>query len=176
MIFSETAISGAYLIEPEKHDDARGHFARIWCHEEFEAAGLDANLAQCSVSFNRIRGTLRGMHWQDAPHQETKVVRCLRGSIFDVVIDLRTDSPSFRKYVAVNLASHDGRMLYVPKGCAHGFLTLADDSEVLYFISEYYAPREQRGVRWNDPAIGIVWPEPIRVTSERDQSFPDFAG
>jgi dTDP-4-dehydrorhamnose 3,5-epimerase len=116
------------------------------------------------------------MHWQDVPHQETKLVRCLSGSIFDVVIDLRADSRTFRKYFGVNLASKDGRMLYIPKGCAHGFLTLADDSEVLYFISEYYAPREQRGLRWNDPAIGIAWPEPIRVISERDQSFPDFAG
>lgn len=159
----------------ECKSDERGFFARSWCRQEFESHGLNSNLAQCSVSFNHLRGTLRGMHYQAAPHGEAKLIRCTRGSIFDVAIDLRPSSPTFKQWTSATLSSENRRMLYVPEGCAHGFLTLEDNCEVFYQISEFYAPGAGRGVRWNDAAFGILWPGEVKVISSRDASYPDFA-
>jgi dTDP-4-dehydrorhamnose 3,5-epimerase len=172
--FSPTALAGAYIIDIEPLQDERGFFARSWCREEFAGQGLNPDLAQCSISFNKKRGTLRGMHYQAAPHEETKVVRCVRGSIYDVIIDLRPASPTFRKWIAVELDADNRRMLYVPAGMAHGFQTLADDTEVFYQISTPYHPPSARGVRWDDPAFGIEWPAGARIISDKDRHYPDF--
>jgi dTDP-4-dehydrorhamnose 3,5-epimerase len=172
MKLAETPIPGAFVLEAEPIADERGFFARTWCRRDFEARGLCAVTAQCSVSYNRLRATLRGMHFQCAPHEEAKVVSCLRGSIFDVVVDLRPDSPAYLRWFATTLREQDLRSLYVPEGCAHGFLTLEDDAWVAYQISELYHPQSSRGVRWDDPALGIAWPYPPEVISERDRSFP----
>jgi len=175
MIFTETKLKGAFIIEPEKREDERGFFARIWDRQEFEARGLDSNLVQCSISFNKKQATLRGMHYQTAPHEEAKLVRCIRGAIYDVIIDLRPGSPTFKRWVAAELTANNMRMLYMPKGFAHGFQTLQDDTEVLYQISEFYAPESAQGVRWNDPTFGIQWPPAAeRVISARDRQLPDF--
>jgi dTDP-4-dehydrorhamnose 3,5-epimerase len=175
MIFTETCLGGAYLITPERHADERGFFARTWCQEEFTAHGLDSRLAQCSLSFNRLAGTLRGMHYQTAPYAEAKVVRCTLGAIYDVIIDLRPASPSFKQWVSVELTAANRLTLYIPPGFAHGFQTLCDEAEVFYQISEFYHPEATAGVRWNDPAFGIVWPEtPLRTISAKDQAYPDF--
>jgi dTDP-4-dehydrorhamnose 3,5-epimerase len=177
MTFHETRVRGVFAIALELHADDRGSFARTFCRREFEAHGIDPRAVQCNVSFNRRRGTLRGMHYQLAPHAEGKLVRCGRGAMFDVAVDLRPQSPTFREWVGVELRSDAGAraaMLYLPPGCAHGFQTLADDTEVVYQMSEYYEPSAQRGFRWDDPAFAIAWPEPIRVISERDRSYPDF--
>lgn len=176
MIFRETDLPGAFEIEMERHEDERGFFARSWCRREFEARGLNPRLAQCNISFNDRKGTLRGMHFQVRPFEETKLVRCTRGSLYDVIVDLRPDSPSYRKYAGVVLTPESGKMLYVPEGFAHGFLTLEDRAEVFYQISEFYAPDHARGFRWNDPAFAIVWPAEVKVISDRDRSYPDFAG
>jgi dTDP-4-dehydrorhamnose 3,5-epimerase len=174
MIFSPTALPGAYVVELEPHRDARGFFARTWCRREFAEHGLDAHLAQCSMSYNARRGTLRGMHWQTPPNEEAKLVRCTAGAIHDVILDLRPESPTYLKHVAVELSREDHRALYVPRGCAHGFQTLTDDSEVFYQISEFFAPEHARGIRWNDPAFGIEWPIPDPIILDRDNSYPDF--
>ena len=174
MIFTPTPLPGAIIVEPEPHEDARGLFARTWCRQEFEAHGLETRLAQCSTSFNKRKGTLRGMHYQAAPMAETKLVRCTRGAIFDVIIDLRPDSPTFTRHVAVTLTAENRTALYVPVGFAHGFQTLADDTEVFYQISELYSAEHARGVRWNDPAFAIAWPEDERIITERDRTYPDF--
>ncbi len=174
MIFTPTPLDGAFVIEPEPAADTRGLFARTWCRRELEARGLETALAQCSTSFNKRKGTLRGMHYQEAPFAETKIVRCTRGSIHDVVIDLRPASPTFTRHVAVVLTAEDRNALYIPTGFAHGFQTLEDDTEVLYQISEFYSPEHSRGVRWNDPAFLIAWPPDDRTMSERDRSYPDF--
>lgn len=174
MIFRETKIGGAYLIQPEKLEDPRGHFARTFCEHEFAERGLETRIAQCSVSFSRKRGTLRGMHYQAAPFEEAKLVRCTRGAIFDVIIDLRRDSASYKSHLAVELNERDGVMLYVPAGVAHGFQTLAEDTEVFYQMSQMYSAAHARGVRWNDPAFHIAWPAEDRTILERDQSYPDF--
>ncbi len=175
MVFHEVGLAGAYLIEPERSEDDRGFLARTWCRREFEARGLDPRLAQCSVSFNARRGTLRGLHYQAAPFAEVKLVRCTRGSVFDVIVDLRPDSPTFTRWAAFELTADDHRMLYVPEGFAHGFQTLADQTEVFYQISESFDPASARGVRWDDPAFGIVWPPAgSRVLSDRDRAFADF--
>lgn len=178
MTFTQTRLPGVYEIGIEPHVDERGLFARSYCRREFEARGLNPEVAQCNVSYNRMRGTLRGMHYQEAPHGEAKLIRCLRGALYDVAVDLRADSPSFREWVAVELRAEPGctsRMLYVPEGCAHGFLTLEDDTEVSYQMSAAYVPEAGRGFRWNDPAFSIAWPEPVRVISERDRTYPDVA-
>lgn len=175
MIFHETAVAGAFVIEPERLVDERGFFARTWCQRELQERGLDAGLAQCSISFNLTRGTLRGMHYQIAPYAETKLVRCTAGAIFDVIVDLRPGSKSFRRWCGVELSQQNRKMLYIPKGCAHGFLTLSDDVEVFYQISEFYSAAHARGVRWNDPAFAIQWPGEVKVISERDRSYPDSA-
>jgi dTDP-4-dehydrorhamnose 3,5-epimerase len=176
MIFQPTSLAGALIVEPELRRDERGFFARTWCQEEFAARGLNARLVQCSLSFTERRGTVRGMHYQDAPHQETKLVRCVRGAIHDVIIDLRPYSPTFRHHCAVELRGGSYRMLYVPEGVAHGFQTLEDDTEVSYQMSEFHRPDAARGVRWDDPAFAIPWPEPVRLVSDRDRAYPNFGG
>lgn len=174
MKFSPTALAGACIIDIEQVPDERGFFARSWCREEFSRHDLNPDLAQCSISFNKKRGTLRGMHYQVAPHEETKVVRCTRGAIHDVILDLRPQSPTFRKWFAVELSADNRRMLYVPAGLAHGFQSLTDDTEVFYQISTPYHPESARGVRWDDPAFGIEWPVAERIISDRDRRYPDF--
>ena len=175
MIFHETPLSGAYVIETEPVADERGLFARTWCEREFAAHNLETRIAQCSTSFNPKSGTLRGMHYQVEPLAETKIVRCTRGAIHDVIIDLRRDSPTFRRHFAIVLTESDRKIVYVPKGFAHGFQTLEDDTEVFYQISEFYSPQHGRGVRWDDPAFGIRWPDAVRRIGDRDRSYPDFA-
>jgi dTDP-4-dehydrorhamnose 3,5-epimerase len=174
MIFRETGIGGAWLIELERLEDERGFFARTWDANEFEARTLNPALAQCSISYNGVRGTLRGLHYQAAPYEEAKVVRCTAGAIFDVVVDLRTGSSTFGGWFGTELSAENRLGLYIPEGCAHGFLTLADGCEVHYQISQFYVPDSARGVRWNDPAFGIIWPEEVAVINERDASYPDF--
>lgn len=176
MIFTETPLAGTYLIEPEPLADLRGFFARTWCQREFEAHGVNPRLVQCSISFNWRKGTLRGMHYQEAPHAEAKLVRCTRGALYDVALDLRPASPTYRQHFAVVLSAENHRMLYIPEGCAHGFQTLEHDTEVFYQMSEYYAPDAARGVRWNDPAFAIPWPEDGRTIAERDSAYLDFRG
>jgi dTDP-4-dehydrorhamnose 3,5-epimerase len=174
MIFRPSHLKGAFVIEPERLADERGFFARIWCNREFRSHGLNCNLAQASISFNRGKGTLRGMHYQAHPHEEAKLVRCTAGEIYDVIIDLRPRSATFRQWDAVTLSGANRLMLYVPEGFAHGFLTLADDTEVEYHISEFYAPESARGVRWNDPAFAVRWPVEPAIISDRDAGYPDF--
>ena len=175
MIFIETKLKGAYLIQVEPFDDERGSFARTFCREEFEKHGLNSFVAQCNISQNRKKGTLRGMHYQIAPHAEAKLVTCLAGSIYDVIIDLRPDSITCCQWVAVELsARHRRSLIYIPEGFAHGFQTLEDDTEVFYQMSHSYVPESARGVRWDDPAFSIRWPEGPRILSERDKNYPDF--
>jgi dTDP-4-dehydrorhamnose 3,5-epimerase len=172
--FIETPLPGAWLIELEPIADDRGWFARTFCTEEFAARGLDPAVVQCNASFNSRSGTLRGMHYQAEPHGEAKLVRCTRGAIFDALVDLRPESPAFCRWTGCALTATNGRMLYAPAGTAHGFVTLADDSEVLYQMSHRYVPDAARGVRFDDPAFGIEWPVAPAVVSERDRSYPDF--
>jgi dTDP-4-dehydrorhamnose 3,5-epimerase len=174
MIFRSTCIGSAWVIEPERLEDERGFFARTWDPKEFAERGLNPQLAQCSVSYNRARGTLRGLHYQAVPYEEAKLVRCTAGAIFDVAVDLRPDSSTFKDWFGVELSSENRLALYVPEGCAHGFLTLHDDSEVHYQISQPYVSESARGVRWNDPAFAITWPGEVVVINERDGSYPDF--
>ena len=174
MIFAETKLKGAFIVEPERLEDERGFFARTWCQREFEAHGLNTRWVQCNISFNRTRGTLRGMHYQAAPYEEAKLVRCTMGAIYDVIVDLRPESPIFKQHIAVVLTAQNHKMLYVPEGFAHGFLTLEDNTEVFYQMSESYVPGYSRGIRWNDPAFGIQWPTDVQAISERDQNHPDF--
>jgi dTDP-4-dehydrorhamnose 3,5-epimerase len=174
LIFRETELAGSFLIELEPHGDERGYFARTFCRKEFEAHGLDPFVAQCNISSNRTRGILRGMHYQLPPHEEAKLVSCRRGRIFDVIVDLRPDSKSFLQHVAVTLDGEQGSMLYVPGGFAHGFLTLEDECEVFYQMSQFYQPDAARGLRWNDPILSIPWPFSPTLISERDRSYPDF--
>jgi len=174
MTFHETVISGVFEIHLEPRHDDRGFFARTWCRKEFEAQSLNSELVQCSVSFNKRKGTLRGLHYQVAPFQETKLVRCTRGSIFDVVVDLRETSPTYKGWASAELTATERNMLYVPEGCAHGFLTLEDETEVFYQMSQYYNAESARGVRWDDPAFHIQWPAGVEVISERDRTYPDF--
>jgi dTDP-4-dehydrorhamnose 3,5-epimerase len=224
MIFTQTQLKGSYIIELEKLEDERGFFARTFCQREFEAHGLNSNVVQCNISYNKKRGTLRGMHFQIAPYQEAKLIMCLTGSIYDVIVDLRPDSPTYRQWIAVNLvsreqlsvssfqsatdssrltldAAHSSQlpafgsqltadsvhnsasglqltahygMFYIPGGFAHGFLTLEDETEVLYQMSEFYMPEYARGIRWNDPSFNISWPIDVAVISGKDKSYPDF--
>lgn len=175
MIFHETGLSGAYLVELERRIDERGFFARSWCQREFAEQGLNSNLVQCNISFNKVRGTLRGLHFQVAPSEEAKLVRCTQGAIFDVIIDLRMNSPSFAKHYGVQLDAENRLMLFVPEGFAHGFQTIRDATEVFYQMSEFYVPEAApTGVRWNDPAFGIEWPIADPVMNERDRSWADF--
>lgn len=174
MIFNPASLPGAFVIEPERNEDIRGHFARTYCEKEFAARGLETHIAQCSISFNHRKGSLRGMHYQIEPFEEVKLVRCTRGAIYDVIIDLREDSSGFKKYFAVELNAQNCKMLYIPAGLAHGFQTLADNTEVFYQVSQLYSSEHARGLRWNDPAFQIPWPEDERTILERDQNYPDF--
>lgn len=176
MIFEKTEIPGATIVELQRYEDDRGFFARGWCQKEFEEHGLPGNVAQVNISYNRHKHTLRGFHYQIAPHQEDKLMRCTRGAVHDVLIDLRRDSPTFKRHLTITLSGANYRMLLVPKGCANAFLTLEDNSEVTYLVSEFYAPKAERGVRWNDPALGIEWPAEPAVISDKDRSWPDFQG
>jgi dTDP-4-dehydrorhamnose 3,5-epimerase len=175
MKFVDTPLPGVWLVAPEPLVDERGFFARTFCRREFEEHGLDPELVQASISFNGRKGTLRGMHYQAPPHEEGKLVRCTRGAIHDVTLDLRPDSPTYLEHFAARLDEDNRLALWVPPGVAHGFLTLTDGAEVLYQMSVAYVPDAARGVRWDDPAFGIDWPEPPAVISERDAGYPDFA-
>jgi dTDP-4-dehydrorhamnose 3,5-epimerase len=172
--FTPTEIPGAFLVDIEPIEDQRGFFARTWCREEFSQRGLNPHLAQSSVSFNWSQGTLRGMHYQVTPHQEAKLVRCTMGTIYDVIVDLRPDSPTLRRWMGIDLSAVNRRMLFIPEGLAHGFITLQDDTEVLYQMSCAYHAASARGVRWDDPAFGIRWPTAPKLISERDRTYPDF--
>jgi dTDP-4-dehydrorhamnose 3,5-epimerase len=174
MIFRPSKIQGAFIIEAERHIDDRGSFARVWCARELKNHGLCDRLAQSSISSNTRKGTLRGMHYSVPPHAESKVVRCIRGGIYDVLLDLRADSSTYMKWFATILTQKNATALYVPEGVAHGFQTIEDDSDVLYQISEFYDPACARGVRWNDPAFGLEWPEAERIISDRDQTYASF--
>jgi dTDP-4-dehydrorhamnose 3,5-epimerase len=174
MIFTETSLKGAFIIDLERMEDERGFFARSFCQEEFRAHELKSDVAQCNVSFNERKGTLRGMHLQVSPAAEAKLVRCSRGAVHDVIVDLRPESPTYCKWIAVRLTEDDGRALYIPEGLAHGFQTLRDSTELFYQMFTFYAPDWQRGVRWDDPAFGIDWPIPNPIMSERDRSYPLF--
>lgn len=176
MIFTEAKLKGAYIIDVERLEDDRGFFARTWCRREFDALGLNPHIAQCNVSFNAKKGTLRGMHYQAKPFEEVKLVRCTMGSLCDVIVDLRPNSPTFKNHMCVVLTAENRRMLYVPEGFAHGFLTLEDSTEAHYQISEFYVSDHAWGFRWNDPAFGISWPAEVNVISERDRNYPDFGG
>lgn len=175
MRFTETELKGAFFVEPELFEDERGYFTTTFCRKEFEEHGLNPDLVQAHISYNRRRGTLRGMHYQEPPCAQAKLVRCTRGSIFDVIVDIRPGSPSYARWVGAELVDRSPRMLYVPEGFAHGFQTLADDTEVVYNVSTYYAPELARGFRWDDPVFGIVWPPTDeRIIIGRDRTYPDF--
>ena len=174
MLFIETFLKGAFVIDLERREDDRGFFARSFCQREFAEHGLEVQVAQCNVSFNERKGTLRGMHYQVPPFEEAKLVRCTMGGIYDAIIDLRQGSPTYRRSFCVELNARNHRMLYVPRGCAHGFQTLEPDTEVFYQMSQFYSAEHSRGVRWDDSAFGIKWPPDERIISERDQQYPDF--
>jgi len=177
MLFTETDLQGAFVIDLEKVDDERGYFARAWCAREFGEHGLSTRIAQGNLSFNKHKATLRGMHYQVEPYAEVKLVRCVRGALLDVIIDLRPDAPTYKQWIGVELSAANGRMLYVPEGFAHGFQTLEDDTEAFYLVSEFYTPDAERGVRWDDPEFGIKWPHTNGLTiSDKDASWPTFKG
>jgi dTDP-4-dehydrorhamnose 3,5-epimerase len=172
--FTECPLPGAYVVDLEPRPDERGFFARTFCVDEFKEHGLEHEIVQTNLSRNTRAGTLRGMHYQKAPHAETKMVRCVSGAIYDVILDLRPDSPTYGKWHGVELSRANGRLLYVPKGFAHGYQSLTDDSEVLYFVTEFYTPSHEAGVRWNDPAFSIRWPIADPILSPKDADRPDF--
>lgn len=174
MIFTETKLKGAFIIEPERQEDERGFFARTFCQEEFKAHRLNTNWIQCNLSFNKKRGTLRGMHYQVAPHEEVKLVRCTMGAVYDVIIDLRPESPTFKRWISIELTAENHHMLYIPQGFAHGYQTLADNTEVFYQMSEVYHPECARGLRWDDPSFRIKWPILAKIILNRDSQYPDF--
>ncbi|MFB2881780.1 dTDP-4-dehydrorhamnose 3,5-epimerase [Floridanema aerugineum] len=174
MRFIPTSLIGAYIIEPEKVEDDRGFFARVWCQQEFAEHNLDPNIVQSSISFNKKRGTLRGMHLQLPPFAETKLVRCTQGAIYDVIVDLRPDSETYLNWTAVELTAENRKTLYIPKGFAHGFQTLEDNTEIFYQMSEFYSSESARGFRWNDPIFKIDWREEVTVISDRDRTYPDY--
>jgi dTDP-4-dehydrorhamnose 3,5-epimerase len=174
MLFTETKLKGAYIVDIEPREDGRGFFARSWCAEEFEKHGLNPRLVQCNISFNKKRGTLRGMHYQLAPFTEAKLVRCTMGAIYDVIIDLRRESPMFRQWFAIELSAENRRALYIPGDFAHGFQTLTDNTEVFYQMSEFFHPESARGVRWDDPAFGIEFPLRVKIVSSQDLSYHEY--
>jgi dTDP-4-dehydrorhamnose 3,5-epimerase len=177
VIFTETELPGAFLVDLERREDERGFFARAWCADEFGEHGLNARLVQANLSFNDVKGTLRGMHFQREPAAEAKVIRCTRGSIFDAIVDLRSDSPTFKRWIGVDLSAENRRALYVPEGFAHGYQTLEPETETFYLVSEYYTPSAEGGVRWDDPVFGIEWPDPSSpILSPKDANWPDFTG
>ena len=174
MIFIETRLKGSFIIDLERLEDQRGFFARSWCEREFANNHIEEKWVQANISFNKRKGTLRGMHYQASPYEEGKLIRCSRGAIYDVIADLRQNSGTFKNWVAVTLSAENRRMIYVPKGFAHGFITLQDNCEVFYLMSEFYAPDYGRGFSYNDPAFGIKWPEKVTVISDQDKSYPEF--
>ncbi|GAA5520545.1 dTDP-4-dehydrorhamnose 3,5-epimerase [Aliifodinibius salicampi] len=174
MIFHKTNLKDAYIIELNKLKDERGFFARQYCQNEFRDHGIQISIVQANVSYNKLKGTLRGMHYQTEPHGEAKLVRCTKGGIYDAIIDVRSGSPTFKKWIGVELTEHNHKMLYVPEGFAHGFITLQDDTEVTYQVSEFYTPGAEEGIRWNDPTFNIDWPAEVNVISEKDLNWPDF--
>ena len=176
MHFEPTALPGCTLITPQRFTDERGYFMRVWAGDELAKCGMSPTIAQASMSFNPTAGTLRGMHYQAAPHQEAKLVRCTRGAIYDVCLDLRPDSPTYREWTAYTLSAENGHAMYLPEGTAHGYLTLEPDTEVLYFISAAYAPEAGRGVRYDDPAFGIEWPREVALVNDRDAGYPLVTG
>jgi dTDP-4-dehydrorhamnose 3,5-epimerase len=176
VIFTETRLKGAFILELEKREDERGFFARSWCQKEFQAHNLNPAIAQCNISFNRLKGTLRGMHYAAAPFDETKLVRCTAGAVYDVIIDLRRDSATYKQHVGEMLSAANHKMLYVPEGFAHGFQTLEDNTEIFYQMSQFYSPDHARGVRYDDPAFGIEWMIGDPVILDRDRDYPDFTG
>lgn len=173
MIFKETDLEGAYIVELEAIEDNRGFFARSFCRKEFEKYGLNPNIVQCNISYNKKKGTLRGMHYQVKPHEEAKIVSCVKGSIYDVIIDLRPDSPTRCHWFAVELSAENFKMLYIPEAFAHGFQTLEDNTVVFYQMSEFYHPECAMGVRWDDPAFNIEWPDDARIITVKDLRYPD---
>ncbi len=174
MIFTKTKLGGSYIIEMEKLLDYRGFFARAWCQQEFEAHGLNTRFVQANIGFSKKRGTLRGLHFQVMPHEEIKLVRCTRGAVYDVIVDLLAGSPTYKQWVGVELSADNYRMLYAPEGFAHGYQTLTDDAEIVYQTSQFYRAGSARGVRYNDPAFGIEWPMEVQVISDQDKSWPDY--
>ncbi len=174
MKFTETQLKGAYIIEPELIRDERGFFARSWCQKEFTERGLNPNLVQCNISFNLKKGTLRGMHYQAKPHEEAKLVRCTMGAIYDVIIDLRPESSTFKQWVAVELTAENRKMLYIPEDMAHGFQTLVDNTEVFYQMSEFYHSESSTGLRWDNPVFEIEWPIEVKIISDKDSSYKDL--
>jgi dTDP-4-dehydrorhamnose 3,5-epimerase len=174
MTFHETKLHGAFEIRMEPVRDERGFFARSWCQTEFKAHGLDPAVVQCNISLSGRKGTLRGMHYQLAPYAEAKLVRCTHGAVYDVIVDLRPESPTFKQWISIVLTAEKRNMAYVPENCAHGFLTLEDETEVSYQMSQFYSAESARGVRWDDPTFQITWPGEIAVISERDKTYPDF--
>ena len=172
MKFRETKLPGAFVIEPKKIEDERGFFARAWSQTEFEERGLNPRVVQSNLSYSRKKGTLRGLHYQITPYEEARLVRCIRGAILDVMIDLRLDSPTYMQWIGVELTAANRKMLYAPEGFAHGFQTLEDDSEAFYQVSAFYCPEAERGVRWDDPTFGIVWPVAVSCVSEKDRRWP----
>jgi dTDP-4-dehydrorhamnose 3,5-epimerase len=174
MTFIETKLNGAYVIEIQKLEDTRGFFARTWCKNEFERHSLISHLMQANISFSKKKGTLRGMHYQIAPNQESKLVRCTKGAIYDVIIDLRPNSLTYKQWLGTELTAENYKMLYVPESFAHGFQTLENDTEVIYQVSQFYAPQSERGVRYNDPAFGIKWPVDVQVITDKDNNWADY--
>lgn len=172
MLFTETAIPGVWVIDVERHEDERGFFGRMWCRSEFEDHGLNPRVAQANVGYSKERGTLRGLHYQAAPHEEAKYIKCTHGAVFDVAVDLRAGSPTLHRWFGIELNDRNRTMLYVPEGCAHGYMSLTDDAEILYLTSEDYAPDAAGGARWDDPAFGIEWPINVEVISEQDRRWP----
>ena len=174
MIFTKTTVNDAYIVELDKREDHRGFFARTWDKNEFEEHNLNSNLVQCNVSFSKKRGTLRGMHYQKKPFEESKLIRCTKGKIFDVIIDLRTHSSTFKKWFGVELTQENYKMLYVPEGFAHGFQSLEDNSEIIYQVSEFYTPNSELGIHWNDPEFNITWPIEEKIITDKDNSWKLF--
>jgi dTDP-4-dehydrorhamnose 3,5-epimerase len=174
VIFTETKLKGAFILDVQRYEDARGFFGRSFCQQEFEKHGLNPRFVQANVSYNRKRGTLRGLHYQIAPHREAKLIRCTRGALYDVIVDLRKDSPTYKQWAGAELTEANRRLFYVPEGFAHGFVTLADDTEAAYQVSEFHHPPSERGIRYDDPALGIRWPVAAEVISDKDQAWPPF--
>ncbi|MCP4713364.1 MAG: dTDP-4-dehydrorhamnose 3,5-epimerase [Planctomycetes bacterium] len=174
MIFTETKLPGAFIIEIEKREDERGFFARAWCKNEFEAHGLNSDWVQANLGFSRTKGTLRGLHYQVAPYEEAKLMRCIRGAIYDVIIDLRPESPTYKQWLGVELSADNHKMLYIPAGFAHGYQALVDNTETFYQVSQFYTPGAEQGVRYNDSAFNINWPLEVQVISDKDKNCPDY--
>ncbi|MDO6439802.1 dTDP-4-dehydrorhamnose 3,5-epimerase [Cyclobacterium sp. 1_MG-2023] len=172
MIFTETKLKGAYIIDVKKIEDERGYFGRVFCKNEFDEVGIESNIAQTNMSFNPKKGTLRGMHYQVTPYEETKLVKCTSGAIFDCIVDLRKDSPTYLEWIGVELTEENNRMLFVPRDFAHGFITLKDNTAIQYFVSQFYAPGAEKGIKWDDPKINIQWPIDVAVISEKDNNHP----